>query len=1169
MKARMLSFLLVAFVVGLSLPSQLIAKEDPSLKKPSGTLSVSAVGDGSYGFVNVNNWEFWLEWNGRSGYDPFTSGDGGRYPKGTSNIIFQDGFVFGAKLIDTRTGLPPTSQEIRVGGQNYQQGMQSGAIIGSGASAVPETPPSPPSANSPIRLYRIRRDYTDPNADLKEDAARYFQKGISAVTDADVAALRARYDKDWQEWPVSKGAPFVDRNGNGVYDPPPAGTLPQDLISKGYDEPGVAGSDPNSPADAVVWTVANDLNPTVSRGFMGSDPTGIELQITLWAYRSTGPLGNVVFRKYRMINKGVYRSDTMFVAQWSDPDLGAFGDDLAGCFQDLSMGYIWNSNSIDTEYRKFNLPPPAGGYDFFQGPLVAGSAGDVGIFNLKRRPGFKNLGMYHFGFFSSGSPVPGPDAVAGTYEGTLRWWNMLNGFQGLPSTSPRTPWRDRNGAITLFPVNGDPVAGTGDIDGKSPYLAPGDRRIYQVSGPFKIAPGDTQEVVVGVVAGLGADKLSSISVMKFNDKFAQATYNDLFAVPNPPAAPVVAVRELDQRVVLEWGSNLPAVSATENYKLKTYRFQGYNVYQFPSRTSTLAEAKRLQTYDVIDQITVVLDDQFDQGSGQILKLPVQLGTNNGVQRYYSATSDVFLGKPLRNGQEYYFAVTAYSVALADTSNPLNSLIGSETPLTLESTPRIITVVPQAPPPGVRYGAPYGQQISVAHKTGTSDGIVTATVVDPAKTTGQTYNVSFRVTTGGETFWDLKRGGTVVYSSPNQGSIVSGDLNDDFNYPTVDGLYVTVSGSLNGMKDWTIPSGTRRFTFAESAGPSFDLEGFENSIGWGDHWFSGTSLAGTDLRNTLIKLAKASSGTTANTAICASAFYAGWDRNTTTDANMSYGYRYLRGATAAPQRPEFAPYIVNPSGGYAYQDYKRGVPFSAWNEEVNPPARLAVGHLENNQPLGMVDGCWWPIPNGCIASGNTGAAGNSPREWAFIFAKPYTDATPDATLQVDILNTTTPLMWVLMVNRRGGNDFNPTTDSGVDQFEILAYHPNSTADSFEFASPSVTTSQDVAVSDVQKINVFPNPYYAFNAAETNRFVRFVTFNFLPKKATIRIFNVAGQLVRTLDKDDASQFLRWDLNNQSNFPVASGMYIAHIEMPDLGATKVLKFAVIQEQEILEVF
>jgi hypothetical protein len=280
--------------------------------------------------------------------------------------------------------------------------------------------------------------------------------------------------------------------------------------------------------------------------------------------------------------------------------------------------------------------------------------------------------------------------------------------------------------------------------------------------------------------------------------------------------------------------------------------------------------------------------------------------------------------------------------------------------------------------------------------------------------------------------------------------------------------------------------------------------------------------------------------------------------------MSYGYRYLRAASAAAGRPEFAPYIVNPTSGYAYQDYKKGVPFSAWDTEANPPRRLAVGFLENNQPLGMVDGCWWPIPNGIM---NTGAAGNSPREWAFIFDKPYTDATPDASLQTDILNNTVPIMWILMVNRRGGANFNPDTESGVDQFEIIASHINTPADAFVFTAIKPTATAEDAKQDVQKINVFPNPYIGFNPLERDKYTRFVTFSHLPTKATIRIFNLAGVLVRTLQKDGPDQFYQWDLKNESGFPVAAGMYIIYIDMPDLGTTKTLKLGVIPEQQYID--
>jgi hypothetical protein len=126
-----------------------------------------------------------------------------------------------------------------------------------------------------------------------------------------------------------------------------------------------------------------------------------------------------------------------------------------------------------------------------------------------------------------------------------------------------------------------------------------------------------------------------------------------------------------------------------------------------------------------------------------------------------------------------------------------------------------------------------------------------------------------------------------------------------------------------------------------------------------------------------------------------------------------------------------------------------------------------------------------------------------------------------------------------------------------------------SDTYSFNTTESAFSSTLAQDEVKKINVFPNPYYGINSEELNKYNRFVTFNHLPEKATIRIFNLAGVLVKTVEKDDLTQFARWDLNNQANLPAASGLYIAYIEMPDIGATKILKIAIIQEEQILDRF
>jgi hypothetical protein len=125
------------------------------------------------------------------------------------------------------------------------------------------------------------------------------------------------------------------------------------------------------------------------------------------------------------------------------------------------------------------------------------------------------------------------------------------------------------------------------------------------------------------------------------------------------------------------------------------------------------------------------------------------------------------------------------------------------------------------------------------------------------------------------------------------------------------------------------------------------------------------------------------------------------------------------------------------------------------------------------------------------------------------------------------------------------------------------------DKYLFNTAGQSFSTDLAKSQVDKINVFPNPYYGVNTEELNKYNRFVTFSHLPAKATVRIFNLAGVLVKTIQKDDPGQFLRWDLQNNSGLPVASGLYIAYLELPDLGTTKIVKVAIIQEEQILDRF
>ena len=108
--------------------------------------------------------------------------------------------------------------------------------------------------------------------------------------------------------------------------------------------------------------------------------------------------------------------------------------------------------------------------------------------------------------------------------------------------------------------------------------------------------------------------------------------------------------------------------------------------------------------------------------------------------------------------------------------------------------------------------------------------------------------------------------------------------------------------------------------------------------------------------------------------------------------------------------------------------------------------------------------------------------------------------------------------------------------------------------------------ELAKNNIDKISVFPNPYFASNDNETDKYSRFVRFIGLPKNVTIRIYSLSGVFVQRLEKSDNSQFMDWNLLNKDNLPVASGIYLAYVDMPGVG-TKIMKLAIIQEQQYID--
>ncbi len=1075
--------------------------------------------------------------NGDGSYNRYsTSNEGFEFPKGSGKTtVFEEGVLWGG-YHKGRTAIDFTGKSIPipdVGGSEYRHGLQPGAITTYGDST--KDPLAADPSNPLNRTYRVRPDISPgvPFASVQDKIQQEEIPYISRYENLSALDIYNQYVRDWTEWPGSLGAPFtygVDAQGRQRSSPAPYDPL--------YDVPGKPG------ANQTLWYVANDVDTLVTAYLADSPPIGLEMQRTIWGYKRPGAIGQSIFASTLLINKSGARIDSMFLMQWVDPDVGDGGDDFVGCDTVRSLAFAYNGKPVDAMYGTL---VPAVGYDLLQGPLVPGAPGDSAVFRLNRKHGFRNLPMSSFVFFLPyvsyyQDPVDGPGS-------DLQWYRLMNGTigaSGAPFINPLTQ------QPTKFCLSGDPVSGSGWIDGTY-GLTPADRRLALSSGPFAMAPGDTQEIVVASVVGLGSDYLSSVTVLKALADRDRAAFNNLLVLPSPPPPPTVNVARMDGEIMLTWGDSA-TVAATEGAADQGYAFEGYNVYEFSSPAGD--NPLLLGTYDVVDGIKAIVDTAFDEQTGFYLTSVLQRGTDSGIRRVFDTKTNALTNLPLANGNPYYFAVTAYGY-----SGFPAAMTGSHS---IESSPRILTVIPQSPNPGTRYNQVKGDTIPVTHAVTpgfkASDGRVVASVVDPTSVTGDTYAVTFSTDTASGTFtWGIRdqtKNRSLVSRLTNQGGGSSS--------PLVDGLLVELFGPPPGMKTgdqylnpgdtlqwgWYIPSGTRKWSpsGSDNAG-SYHLEGFtrgglyNGAIGNAfDHWYSG-GVTHDRLANVLIKFAATDST---------------WNvTSPPADPNFSRGYRYVRHATDAStfaSHPDWAALIPNRSAGFAYQDYNYSIPFSAWNVDVTPPVRLAVGHLENNAIGGMVDGKWWPPSNAMPAVDN----GLTQREWWFIFNAPYTDPAPNPALTVDILNNTTPMMWWGMPDR--------STDAYAagDQFMIIANRVNGPADTFTFAPKAPTVNDPgIARADVTKINVFPNPYQSFDTVDPTRFTQVVTFTHLPPRAIIRIYTLAGIMVKSILKDDPGQFLQWDMNNQAGRPVAAGMYIVYIQMPDLGSAKTLKLGILAEK------
>lgn len=263
-----------------------------------------------------------------------------------------------------------------------------------------------------------------------------------------------------------------------------------------------SGSSPLLRGDLHLWTVFTDAatippRTPVSR-FGSGPPIGVDATLSAYAFNRTGFASEAAFLEYRLVHRGATTLDSAW--------FGVFLDPLS------NLGFLYTSydtvQDLEIHYRPrdfnafYGASGPALGLLWLRGPR-----------NVTAPP----LRPTSYVVYPNGAD---PRNVADCL-GSMR---SVRPFLG-PMIDPTT------GQPSRYWSTGDPVTGTGWVD-----TTIGHPHTVIAAGPFRFAPGDTQEVAVALLVARGSTRLESVSRLREHAAAAAAAWAEGF-VNLPPSPP--------------------------------------------------------------------------------------------------------------------------------------------------------------------------------------------------------------------------------------------------------------------------------------------------------------------------------------------------------------------------------------------------------------------------------------------------------------------------------------------------------------------------------------------------------------------------------------------------------------------------------------------------------
>jgi len=131
------------------------------------------------------------------------------------------------------------------------------------------------------------------------------------------------------------------------------------------------------------------------------------------------------------------------------------------------------------------------------------------------------------------------------------------------------------------------------------------------------------------------------------------------------------------------------------------------------------------------------------------------------------------------------------------------------------------------------------------------------------------------------------------------------------------------------------------------------------------------------------------------------------------------------------------------------------------------------------------------------------------------------------------------------------DSNGLVPGSGDTLKITMHKPFTSFDEFIYQTQASKIDRNSV--DLNRIKVYPNPYLATSTQEpssnysSGRGERRINFIHLPAECTIRIYNIRGELVDTVEHNGTlyNGSTSWDLRSKDGLDVAYGVYIYHVD------------------------